>query len=73
MPNRPGGKIVSTVLPFMAIAFGGFALLTGFALRYIRRTAIKLAEGENRLRHLALHDPLSGLPNRTASASASPP
>ena len=65
MPNRPGGKIVSTVLPFMAIAFGGFALLTGLALRYIRRTAVKLAEGENRLRHLALHDPLSGLPNRT--------
>ena len=66
IPNQPGGKIVSTVLPFMAIAFGGFALLTGFALRYIRRTAMKLAEGENRLRHLALHDPLSGLPNRTA-------
>jgi diguanylate cyclase (GGDEF)-like protein len=66
MPNRPGGKIVKTVLPFMIIAFGGFALLTGFALRYIRRTAMKLAEGEDRLRHLALHDPLSGLPNRTS-------
>ena len=65
IPNQPGGKIVATVLPFMAIAFGGFALLTGLALRYIRRTATKLAEGEDRLRHLALHDPLSGLPNRT--------
>ena len=29
----------------MAIAFGGFALLTGLALRYIRRTAMKLAGG----------------------------
>jgi diguanylate cyclase (GGDEF)-like protein len=65
LPNQPGGKIVATVLPFMAVAFGGFALLTGLALRYIRRTAMKLAEGEDRLRHLALHDPLSGLPNRT--------
>jgi diguanylate cyclase (GGDEF)-like protein len=65
MPNRPGASIVATVLPFMAIAFGGFALLTGLALRYIRRSAVKIAEGEDRLRHLALHDPLSGLPNRT--------
>jgi diguanylate cyclase (GGDEF)-like protein len=64
-PNRPGATIVATVLPFMAIAFGSFALLTGFALRYIRRSAVKIAEGEDRLRHLAMHDPLSGLPNRT--------
>ena len=64
-PNRPGAKIVSTVLPFIIFALAGFIALTGFALRYIRRTAATIAEGEHRLRHLALHDPLSGLPNRT--------
>ena len=64
-PNRPGSLIVSTVVPFIALAIAGFALLIGLALRYIRRTAATIAEGENRLRHLALHDPLSGLPNRT--------
>ena len=57
----------------MAIAFGGFALLTGFALRYIRRTAVKLAEGEDRLRHLALHDPSPACRTALRSASASPP
>jgi diguanylate cyclase (GGDEF)-like protein len=65
VPNRPGASIVWTVLPFMIVAFGGFALLSALAFRYIRRTAAKIAEGESRLRHLALHDPLSALPNRT--------
>jgi diguanylate cyclase (GGDEF)-like protein len=64
-PNRPGAKIVSSVLPYIIIALTGFIALIGFALRYIRRTAATIAEGEQRLRHLALHDPLSGLPNRT--------
>jgi diguanylate cyclase len=64
IPNRPGTEVMAQTLPFVAIALGGFLLLAGLVLRYIRRTAVRLAAGENRLRQLAMQDPLSGLPNR---------
>ncbi len=63
-PTRPGGAIVTSVAPFIAVALAGFALFVVLGVRYMRRTAEEIAAGERQLRRLALHDPVCGLPNR---------
>src|SRR5262249_10815253 len=38
-PKQPGAAIVHSVIPFIALALAGFALLAGLVLGYMRRTA----------------------------------
>ena len=62
-PTGPGG-VNGWLVVLIAATLAGLVLLVALVIRHMRGTAEKIAAGESQLLHLALHDPVCGLPNR---------
>ncbi|MDF1600889.1 EAL domain-containing protein [Mesorhizobium sp. YIM 152430] len=63
-PYRPGAAVVSRIAPVAAAALAMMLGLVGGLLFLLDRRSHRLAERDAKMKHLALHDPLTELPNR---------
>ncbi|MGV8840937.1 MAG: putative bifunctional diguanylate cyclase/phosphodiesterase [Bauldia sp.] len=65
-PERPGATMLRETAPWLAATLAGFAGLILLLARRAARSYRALVAGEEEFRHQALHDAMSGLPNRAA-------
>jgi diguanylate cyclase (GGDEF)-like protein len=63
-PKRPGQALLVFILPLVVLGLIGAGLLTWMMISRLKRASSELENREELSRHQALHDALSGLPNR---------
>jgi len=63
-PRQPGRTLLIFILPLVALGVIGAGALTWLMILRLKKASGALADREQLSRHQALHDSLSGLPNR---------
>lgn len=63
-PFSPGASVMAAVSPYIVAVGGGIFLLTSILGYRLWNRTRHLAASQQELRHLAMHDPLTGLANR---------
>ncbi len=63
-PSKHGSEMIDEAGPMMVLALSVILLLAVGVLRHAHTSTVRLAESEAFAKHQALHDDLSGLPNR---------